>query len=268
MFKSTKNYYARFKYSSGVEVGSVVRFGGMEVGRVKKVGIAPDDNSLIEFEIEVDAKTPVKQDAEAVITSIGIMGEEYIEISTGSPDAKLLPSGSRLKCRDTTPLMMMTDTFDQFGNKLSLTIDHLNQLLGDENQNQIQQVLTNLNRMLEDNQQAIATMMNNSNEVIANLSQMSSRLDTLLIENQASISRSVQQLEATLTQSQRLISSMQATMKSVNQVIASQAGNYDQIMDHLGRTSRNLDEFSRTLKERPWSLIRKSAPKERIISDR
>ena len=268
MFKSTKIYYARFKYSSGVEIGSLVRYGGMEVGRVKKVGISPNNNSFIEFEIEIDAKVPVKKDAEAVITSIGIMGEEYIEISTGLPDNELLPPGSLLNCRDVTPLMMLTDTFDQLGIKLSQTVDNLNILLGNENQQQIHQVLVNLNGLLEDNQQAIATMMMNSNEVIANLSQMSSRLDTLLIENQSSISRSVQHLEATLTQSQQLIKNMQEAMKNVNQVIAAQTGNYDEIMDNLGRVSRNLDEFSRTLKERPWSLVRKSAPKEREISEK
>ncbi len=268
LFKSTKIYYVRFKYSSGVEVGSLVRYGGMEAGQVKKVRIASDNNSLIEFEIELDAKVPVKKDAEAVITSIGIMGEEYIEISTGSPGAELLPPGSLLNCRDTTPMMMLTDTFDQLGNKLSQTVDNLNKLLGNENQKQIHQVLANLNRLLEDNQQAIATMMMNSNEVIANLSQMSSRLDTLLIENQSSISRSVQHLEATLTQSQQLIRNMQQTMGNVNQIIAAQTGNYDEIMDNLGRVSRNIDEFTRTLKERPWSLIRKSAPKERVVREK
>lgn len=266
LFKSTKVYYARFKYSSGVEVGSLVRYGGMEVGRVKKVGIAPENNSLIEFEIEVDSNVPIKKDAEVLITSIGIMGEDYIEITTGSPHAELLPSGSLLNCKDVTPLMMLTDTFDELGKKLSQTVDHLNQLLGNENQNQVHQVLANLNRLLEDNQQAIATMMTNSNEVISNLSQMSSRLDTLLIENQDSISRSIQQLEATLTQSQELIRNMQQTMKNVDQMITTQDGNYDEIMDNLSRTSRNLDEFTRTIKERPWSLIRKSAPKERDVS--
>lgn len=263
LFKSTKFYYARFKYTSGVEVGSLVRYGGMEVGRVKEVRIAPDKNTLIEFEIEIDADVPVKKDSDVIITSIGIMGEEYLEIATGSPGADLLPPGSLLNCKEATPLMMMTNTFDELGKNLSQTVDNLNRILGNENQSQIHQVLANLNRLLEDNQQAIATMMANSNEVISNLSQMSSRLDTILVENQDSISRSIQQLEATLAQSQELIKNMQQTMKNVDQMITTQNGNYNEIMENLNRTSRNLDEFTRTIKERPWSLIRKSAPKER-----
>jgi phospholipid/cholesterol/gamma-HCH transport system substrate-binding protein len=243
----------------------LIRYGGMEVGKVKKIGIAPDDNSLIQFEIEVDADVPIKKDSDVIITSIGIMGEEYIEIATGSPNAELLPPGSLLNCKEVTPLMMLTDTFDELGKNLSQTIDNLNQILGNENQSQIHQVLTNLNRLLEDNQQAIAAMMANSNEVISNLSQMSNRLDTILIENQDSISRSIQQLEATLAQSQELVRNMQQTMKNVNQMITTQDGNYNEIMENLNQTSRNLDEFSRTIKERPWSLIRKSAPKEREV---
>ncbi len=260
-----KIYFAQFKYTSGVEVGSLVRYGGMEVGRVKKVGIAADDNTRIRFEIEIDGDVPVKKDSEVFITSIGIMGDEYIEISTGTPNADLMPPGSMLNCKEVTPLMQLTDSFDQLSAKLSLTIDNLNQILGQDNQSQIQQVLANLNRMLADNQQAIATIMANSNEVIANLTQMSGRLDTLLLENQDSIARSIQQLEATLTHSQELIKNMQQTMNNVDRMIATQNGNYEEIMENLSRTSRNLDEFTRTIKERPWSLIRKSAPPEREL---
>lgn len=265
LFKSKNNYLARFKYTSGIEVGSLVRYGGFEVGRINRVGIAPDNNSLIEFEVEIDSRVPVKKDSEVIITSIGIMGEYYIEISTGSPNAELLPPGSLMNSKDTTPMMMLTDKFGQLSESLSQTIDQLNLLLGSQNRQQIQLILTNLNRLLEDNQNSIAAMMENSNQAIASLSHISNRLDTLLIENQGSISRSIQNLEETLTQSQLLIKNMQQTMRNVDEMIVTQDGNYDKIMENLSRTSQNLDEFTRTIRERPWSLIRKSAPKEREI---
>jgi len=267
LFKSTKIYYARFKNTSGIEVGSLIRYGGMEVGKVKKVQIALDNNSLIEFEVEVDTDVPVKKDSEVMITSIGIMGEYYIEISTGSPESALLPPGSLLNCKDVTPLMMLTNTVEDLSKKLSRTIDNLNQLLGSENQNQAHQILVNLNRLLEDNQHAVVAMMKNSNEMLENLNHVSNQLDTLLIENQDSISRSIQHLETTLALSQELIKSLQETMKNIDQMIVMQNGNYDEIMENLRRMSRNLDEFTQTIKERPWSLIRKSAPKERVVRE-
>lgn len=265
LLKQKKIYYAHFKYTSGVDVGALVRYGGMQVGRVKKVSIAPNDNTLIQFELEIGADVPVKRNSQAFITSIGIMGEEYIEITTGSQDAPLLPSGSLLNCKEVTPLMMLADSFDQLSEKLSVTIDHLNQILGRENQGQIQQLLVNLNRLLADNQRAIGALMANSSNVVANLSHLSSQLDTLLVENRDSISRSVQQLESTLHQTQQLMQTMQQTLTNADQLLTMQSNNYDQIMDNLQRTSQNLNEFSRAIKERPWSLIRKSAPAEREI---
>jgi len=265
LFKSTKIYYARFKYTSGIETGSLVRYGGMEVGRVKKVRIAADNNSLIEFEVEINAKVPIKKDSEVMITSIGIMGEYYIEISTGSPQAALLPPGNLLNCKDVTPMMMLTENVDKLTTQLSQTIENLNQILGADNQSQARQILANLNRLLEENQQAISTMMANTNQVLANLTSVSNRLDTLFSENQETITSSFHHLEATLAQSQELIGRLQETMGNVDQMIITQNGNYEEIMENLNRTSRNLDEFTRTIKERPWSLIRKSAPKEREI---
>ncbi|MCI0493961.1 hypothetical protein L0Z72_03055, partial [candidate division KSB1 bacterium] len=173
--------------------------------------------------------------------------------------------GSLMNCKDATPMMMLTDKFGELSESLSQTIDQLNQLLGSQNRNQVQLILTNLNRLLEDNQNSIAAMMENSGQAIANLSQISNRLDTLLLENQDSISRSIQNLEATLVQSQSLIKSMQEAMKNVDNMIVTQDGNYENIMENLNRTSKNLDEFTRSIKERPWSLIRKSAPPERDI---
>jgi len=263
VFKKTKIYYARFKYTNGIEVGSLVRYGGFEVGRVRRVGIAPDNSSLIEFELEIDSNVPIKKDSQAFITSIGIMGEYYIEISTGSTASEPLAPGNLLVCKDVTPMMMLTDTVDELSGKLSETIDHLNQLLGSQNQAQIYQILSNLNRLLADNQQVISGMMANMDGMMSRLTNMTTRLDTLLNENQDAIARSVQHLEKTLAQSRELVQTMGETMKNVDHLIVTQNGNYDQIMENLRRTTRNLDEFTRTIKERPWSLIRKSAPRER-----
>ena len=155
LFKSTKIYRAQFTYTSGIEVGSLVRFGGLEVGTVKEVKISDEDNTLIEFTIEIGGKVPVKEDSKVFITSIGIMGEYYIEISTGSTNANLMPPGSLLHCKNVTPLMMLTDTVDKLTEQLTATISGINQLLGRDNQVQINEILGSLNNLLKDNQQSV-----------------------------------------------------------------------------------------------------------------
>ncbi|HDP97937.1 MAG TPA: MCE family protein [bacterium] len=265
ILKSTKTYLARFKYTSGIAVGSLVRFGGMEVGRVVGVKISEADNSLIEFELEVDEKAPVKEDSEVFITSIGIMGEYYIEISTGSPEGKSLPPGSLLNCIDVPPLMMLTQSFDKLTSQLEVTIKGINQMLGHDNQLQFNNILVNLNRLLEDNQKTVSSLVANMDAVLSDFHGMGSKMDTLLSQNQDGIARSVQHLEMTLAQTYEMIQQFQQTMTHINDVLVYQNNNYDEIMNNLNRTTKNLDDFSRTIKERPWSLIRKSEVRERQI---
>lgn len=265
LFKTTKDYLASFRYTGGIEAGSLVRYGGFKVGTVKKVQISDADNSSIEFVLELENKVPVKKDSKAFITSIGIMGENYIEITTGSNNSELMPAGSMLNCEEVTPLMMLTKTVDQLTEQLSVTIDRVNQLLNSENQEQISGILANLNKLVQDNQQTVGSLMENLNGILTSVNSMGTRVDTLLLENQESIARSIQQLEATLEQTQGTIGEFKLTMENINHMLASQNGNYNEIMDNLSNTSHNLDEFTRSIKEKPWSLIRKSAPKEREI---
>ena len=263
LLKKTNTYLTRFKYTSGLEVGSLVRYGGMEVGKVKEMHISPEDNSYIEFLIEVDADVPVKEDSKVFITSIGIMGEYYIEISTGSSSAKRAEPGSLLHCKEVTPLMMLTENVDKLTDQLSETIDGINQLLGQNNQQEFHQILASFNQLLNQNQQSVTTMMENMNLVLADLHSMSSKLDKMVGDNQDGISTSISHLEGTLEESKNAIKEFQSTLTMLNGMLASQNVNYQDIMENLNRTTQNLDEFTRLIKEKPWSLIRKSAPAPR-----
>src|SRR5512145_1029296 len=89
--KKEKTYTARFSYVGGIERGSLVRFGGFLVGTVTDVYIAPNDNTKLEIQLTIDDLTPVRIDSEAFMSSISLMSDFYLEITTGSPTAELLP---------------------------------------------------------------------------------------------------------------------------------------------------------------------------------
>lgn len=264
-FKSKKEYIARFHYTSGLEVGSIVRYGGMEVGTVKAMRIFDQDNSKIEFTVEVDESVPVKTNSEAIVTSIGIMGEYHINISTGHPDSSLLPSGSILKSRDVPSITQLMEPIGQIAEQVNLTLINLQQFLGSDNQQQFQSILANLNTMLETNQETIALMVENLNQAIESMNRTGGKVDRLLTANEESISGSVKNLEATLEQTRKLMKNIDKMMLDLDRMVLTKSDNFNQIMENLSRTSNHLEEFSRSIKERPWQLIRKSAPRERKI---
>ncbi len=267
MFKSTKEYLTRFDYTGGLEVGSVVRFGGMEVGVIKDMHIYDADNSLIEFVLEVDESVPIKTNSVATITSIGLMGENHINISTGTPDAGMLPPGSLITCKTVPSISQLAEEIGEIAAQINETLVEIKQLFNSQNQQEIRDIFVNLNQLLRDNQESISAMMDNTNKAITDLNNLTDKLDNLLLTNESNISNSMKHLEETLQQTKSLMKHMDRMVRDLDNVVLTKGTNFNDIIDNLQRTTDNLEEFSRSIKERPWQLIRKSAPAERKIPE-
>lgn len=92
-----KTLYARFTSTVGLSSNALVRFGGLEVGRVSQVTYDPDNQSLILVEAHVHPDTPVNESSIATVEQVGLTAEKHLEITTGTPDALVLADGGDLK---------------------------------------------------------------------------------------------------------------------------------------------------------------------------
>jgi virulence factor Mce-like protein len=73
-----------------------VRTAGVRIGKVVKKQLAPGGNKLLAT-IELDSKyAPMKADARAILRQKTLLGETYVEVTTGSPGARSIKEGGRL----------------------------------------------------------------------------------------------------------------------------------------------------------------------------
>lgn len=263
--QSKKIYKAYFSYTSGLEIGSVVRFGGMEVGYIKDMRIHDKNNSQIEFDVEIDGDIPVKTNSVAIVTAIGLMGEFHVNISTGTPDAELLKSGSVLICKDVPQIMQLMEPVGEIAEQLNEIMSEVKQIVGPENQSEIKSILSNLNVLLDENKKSVDLMMDNFTNISKNLNGMTQKMDEMLISNEENIANSLKHLDETLVQSKDLIERLDKMVVNLDNVVVTKGNNFIDIMDNLKKTTNHLEQFSRSIKERPWQLVRKSAPPERKI---
>jgi phospholipid/cholesterol/gamma-HCH transport system substrate-binding protein len=93
-FQKGAMYVTYFDESvQGLQVDSVVKYRGVDVGTVKEIGVAPDGR-LIEVVMKVDAKGFSVNGVSAKLTMAGITGIVYVEFDTVEAGQKvLIPKG-------------------------------------------------------------------------------------------------------------------------------------------------------------------------------
>ena len=64
------------------------------MGTVQSAELDPGDSTRIRVRLSVAAGTPIRIDSKARISTLGFLGDNYIEISPGTRDSPKLPPGS------------------------------------------------------------------------------------------------------------------------------------------------------------------------------
>jgi len=96
LFTSKNRYVSYFRSVGGLNQGSPVQLNGVEVGTVKDIVLpTAAEATEIKVVIEVDERyaARIRQDSMARIKTLGLLGDKYVELTTGSTDTAPIPPG-------------------------------------------------------------------------------------------------------------------------------------------------------------------------------
>jgi phospholipid/cholesterol/gamma-HCH transport system substrate-binding protein len=88
LFNSTFVISSVFKDINGLQIGSNVRFAGINVGVVENITIIADTAVRIDMFINSSIKKFIKKDAKAIIGTDGLMGNKIVTLLAGSASEK------------------------------------------------------------------------------------------------------------------------------------------------------------------------------------
>jgi len=91
--RSYDYYHTYMKESvAGLNLNAPVRYRGVEVGRVKKITLAPGNVEQVELTLAIETGTPVKVDTVAILSTQGLTGIAFVDLTGGSRNAPMLRS--------------------------------------------------------------------------------------------------------------------------------------------------------------------------------
>ncbi|RME11304.1 MAG: MCE family protein, partial [Aquificota bacterium] len=231
---AVKTYRVYFDNVAGLSVGAEVRVAGIKSGKVRSVALREGKVEVV-FELQKDI--PIYRDAQAEIGTLGLMGDKYLNIYPGNPQAGVLQEGQvisrTLGYADTDLLIkQMTDASEA----LKLMVENF-QLILSENREDIRKVVQNL-EVLTHNLNLIALENREAlRGAIQNINSLAYNLNRTLPQTIESIDRLARNLDAIASENRQDIRETVANLRRLN----------DDLKITLPELSRNMNELSKNL---------------------
>lgn len=271
-------YTIRFTESvTGLSEGSTVLYNGVDVGRVRRLALDPDDPREVVARVQIASSVPVREDTVATIRLTGLTGMAAIQLSGGSPDRPLLKrrDGQDLPeiPSEASPLHRLMESSEGIAATANKILIQVDTLLADENIDNVTQTLAHLEQItgaLGDKGPEMARLLDDvtsAGRALPGLVEQTSgtlaRLDRMIVEVDDELIAALPAMRDDLGRALESFATMSARLDTIvagNEQALMQLGDTGlrQVgagLEDLRRLIRDLSNLVRTLEQNPSRLL-------------
>lgn len=240
---------------SGLNLNAPVRYRGVDVGRVRKIMLSPENVEQVRLLFSVEHGTPIKTDTVAVLRTQGLTGIAYVELSGGTHEAPPLVAQGKEEyptIKTGPSLMTRLDTsVTSLLASLNKNTESLNAVMDADNRRALKNILEDLARLSH----TLAARSNTIDSSLANTART--------MENTARITEDLPQLIQRMQRSadafDRMTGEIARTSASANSMID---GARPGVRQFTGETLPEVHQLVAELRELTGSLRRVSSQLE------
>jgi phospholipid/cholesterol/gamma-HCH transport system substrate-binding protein len=131
LISNQTQFRALIDHTQGLKVGGPVRLNGVDVGNVRRIGIAKDMPQVeIVFSVASHVAPHIHEDASVSIRALGLLGDKFLDIVPGTPSKPLLRRDGILPGKAEPDMTgLASDASVTFGN-INAAIADIQRLLG------------------------------------------------------------------------------------------------------------------------------------------
>jgi len=169
-------YTALFPSVSGLVINANVEVAGVPVGRVEKIGLE-DGMARVWMKI---GQAQIHADAEAAVKTHGVLGDKYVEIKQGSPDAPLLPPGAEItNVRSAPDMDQVFTSLESAARGMADLGKSLHEAVGgEEGRNKLKEIVANLDEASAGLKEMVQDNKGKVNDIVANLDDITTKINT------------------------------------------------------------------------------------------
>lgn len=245
----------RFDSVAGLDQKAAVRIAGVRVGKVESVGL-DDERALLRLSLQPDVR--LYGDASAKISSLGMLGEKYVEVLPGHPAAGSLPEGAVLEGSSVPTFDQVLEVATDIGGDIKEVSATLRRSLGGpegaekltEIVDNLQELTASLNRVVAENRSDVSVTTDNfrhfSNTLKTELPRIAEKMNRLADSLHTIADENRDDLNDSLTNIRELSERLQVSADNLNRITGKIADG-DGTIGKLVHEDRTVDNFNETL---------------------
>ncbi len=266
---------------NGLYVGSPVKYQGVEVGRVERIVVNPNNIDSVLVTVKVEKEFSMKKDMTAGLVYMGITGQKFVELSGGSNESQNLePRGEIMTRRG------LEEKAENIVANIDRAVLGISNLLGQDNQERISLFLDNVEKSsgiltevlearkdsLEESianiqkaSQAFSAVTENLKKVTENLSTITDNLEASSGEAFNNLNKrfSDEEMGKVLRNLEAFIDTASHSLNKIETMFIRQQKDLKDTFESLSQAIDNLSKFSRELTEDPTLFIRTRKEKKK-----
>jgi phospholipid/cholesterol/gamma-HCH transport system substrate-binding protein len=195
-FASSNSYHAIFTNATRLKGGNKVRIAGVNVGSVNAVKLRPDNT--VEVDFSTDKKYQMYTTTRALIRYENLVGDRYLEITSGPGVLRKIPAGGTIDLQHTEPALDLDALLGGLrpvlkgldGDKINKVSSAVIELLQGQG-GALSDLLSNtgsFTQTLADRYQVVSDVIHNLNTVLATVDAKSAQFDAAVDQLQKLVS--------------------------------------------------------------------------------
>lgn len=260
--------FVSFPSAAGIDEDAMVTIAGVEVGRIKSITL---ERNKARLTLKIRRGVKIGEDFSAIMKTSGLLGEKYVELVPGSPDAPLLGDGGEItRVGAYTDMDRLTSLLEEVATDIKEVTGAISDVLSEDGGDRLKNILANIeeltagmNEIVKTNDEKFSSVMTSmdtffagltkeSPEILKGLSEVSESLNEIIAENRGNLKEGVDNMKEASRRLEEAMAKIGETVESIQSV----AGKIDrgegtigklvndpETADNLNKTLTGLNEY-------------------------
>ncbi|MDA8156074.1 MAG: MlaD family protein [Actinomycetota bacterium] len=233
--------YVYFNNAGGLDKKSRIRVAGVEAGQIEDIRLEGDKARLT---LRVSPKVTLYSDASASIKSMGLLGEKYLELKTGSVPPRLKDGDTIKNVQEVVDVDDMLRRLSSLSEGVNTLISRANQVLSPEQVKALQDSILSLRDLMRNANEALVVNDRKIRDTLDYANNMVRTMDHMVKYNQQNIDEiiaNIKNISDTIRQNApEIAGNLRQTSSDIKNLVASNGRQLTSIMNNTSMITNDL----------------------------